>query len=272
METVFHASLVILCILYTVLVMAYARIFALGFDGIGRFARPLLIGTVALHFASVGLRGVMVGACPLGSQGEFLALVAFSIAVIYALLEMRIGERTTGVFAIAPAFALQLIATVRILGQEAPDDVKMGMYRSLHSFAAIVAFSAVAICGVYGVLYLFLYAAIKRGRFGLFYRNMPSLERLTDMNFVAAWMAFLALSVTVVMGFGVEHRVTAEPTTMWRADVILTVGLWILYGGAIVARRFFGLGGKRLAYTTVICSLLLVALFLRGLAGTAFHG
>ena len=96
METVFHASLVILCILYTVLVMAYARIFALGFDGIGRFARPLLIGTVALHFASVGLRGVMVGACPLGSQGEFLALVAFSIAVIYALLEMRIGERGKG--------------------------------------------------------------------------------------------------------------------------------------------------------------------------------
>ena len=55
-------------------------------------------------------------------------------------------------------------------------------------------------------------------------------------------------------------------------DPIVAAAALITALQAIVARRFFGLGGKRLAYTTVICSLLLVALFVRGLAGTAFHG
>ena len=111
MQTLFHASILLLSSLYTVLLIAYARIFAHGVDGVARIARPLLLGTVGLHLLSIVLRGVLLGACPLGSAVEFLWLVAFSIGAIYAVLELRIGERTTGVFAMTPTFLLQLIAT-----------------------------------------------------------------------------------------------------------------------------------------------------------------
>lgn len=271
METVFNASLVVLSILYTILLMAYARIFASGPGGVGRYARTLLLLTVSLHFLSVVVRGKMEGACPLGSPGEFMALVAFSITVIYAVLELRIGERTTGVFAIAPAFILQVIAAVRILGQEGIPETKMGVFRSFHSFFAVVAFSGVAVCGVYGLLYLFLYGAIKAGRFGLFFRKMPPLERLSELNFVATCIAFAALTVTACMGFWNMLSAGDGKVSALRPEVLATIFLCALYGGAIVARVFFRLGGKRLAYTTVLGSIVLVAVLLGGLLAGGVH-
>ena len=116
METAFNVTLVILPVLYTVLMMAYARIFTRGAGGVALFVRPLLVSTVSLHFLSILLRGFMVGACPLGSRPEFVFLVAFCIGLIYLILEVRIGERSTGIFVIAPVLLLHVIASISMLG------------------------------------------------------------------------------------------------------------------------------------------------------------
>jgi ABC-type uncharacterized transport system permease subunit len=263
METVFHTSVVILAVLYTILLMAYARIFARGPEGVARFVQSILVITVCAHFASLLIRGNMVKACPLSSAAEFLSLVAFSIAIIYAVLEVRIGERTTGVFAITPAFLLQMVATVRILGTEGLPESRIGLLRSFHNLSATIAFSAVAICGVYGILYLFLYGAIKSGRFGLFYKKMPPLEKLAQMSYVAAWIAFLGLAFTVGMDSWI-HVKGGTPEALLRAGFVLKTLLCLLYGGSIVARRFFGLGGRRLAYATVLGACVLVATIIIG--------
>lgn len=272
METVFHSSLVVLCILYTVLVMVYARIFVRGSEGMARFAGPILLGTVLLHFGTVVLRGMMVKACPLSTPAEFLALLAFSTSLTYAVLEARIRVRTTGVFAILPAFLLQVIATVRILGADAPVESRIGVLRSFYNFSSIVALSAVALCAVYGLLYLFLYGAIKGGRFGLFYRKMPSLEKLADLNLVATALAFFGLSFSLGMGLWSLLQQARPGSGALRGEIALTAGLWVLYGGALLARRVFGLGGKRLAYTTVVGSVIVLVVLLVGVYGDGFHG
>lgn len=272
MDTVFNATLLLLPILYTLLVMAYARIFTFGTAGVARLVRPLLLGTVLLHLGSIAVRSISIGSCPLGSRAEFLSLVAFSITLTYLFLELRIGERSTGVFALTPAFLLQLVAGVYILGTETYEPVKLGPLESFHTFFAIVGFSAVALCGVYALLYLFLYLAIKRGRFGLFYQKMPSLETLSDLNFVGTSIAFGALSLTLALGFTVYFgRGSEKVTPLGDPDVVLTVCLWLLYGVGIFARRFFSLGGKRLAYITMLGLVLLAGILAGGVFMKGFH-
>ena len=95
METAANTTQVILPILYTLLVVAYARIFARGPAGLALLARPLLWGTVFVHLVAIVLRSVLAGSCPLGSRPEFLSLVAFAITSIYLVLELRIGDRST---------------------------------------------------------------------------------------------------------------------------------------------------------------------------------
>lgn len=273
MDTAFHASLVLLTILYTLLMIAYGRIFARSPAGVALVVRPLLVGTVSLHLVSVLIRSIAVGACPLASRAEFMSLVAFAVSLSYLFVEVRIGERSTGIFAMTPAFLLQVIATVSILGADNLPVRRLGALQSFHSFAAIVGFSAVALSNVYAILYLFLYGAIKRGRFGLFFRKMPSLDTLSDLNFSATGGAFLALSIMVGLGF---WRLVSEASEtrveLLEPEVILTSLLWILFGASIFAKRFFSLGSKRFAYTTLVGLFLLVGIFMGGFFAHGFHG
>ena len=189
-----------------------------------------------------------------------MLLTALSIALLYVVLEMRTGVRSVGVFAMAMAFGFQFLAAVSVLGADAPHQAKMGFLGSLHIFGAIVGFSAVVMSNVFGFLYLLLYAAIKRGRFGLFYRKMPPLETLSELNLTAAWLAFLSLTMTVGLGFWDYFAVTEAPFTVSSPAVILTFLLWLLFGSAVLLQRFLRLGGKRLAYTTLIGFVILVGI------------
>lgn len=273
MQTFVSATQVVLAISYTLLVVACARSFASGRKGLGIFARPILVGTVALHLLALGVLGVERGACPLGSQAEFLSLTAFTVTLIYLILEIRIGESSTGVFAMTVPFVLQVVAAVSILGTEIPTTQKLGFQASFHSFAAIIGFSAVLLCSVYSLLYLFLYTAIKRGRFGLFFRKMPPLEKLSDLNFITTVLAFLAVTVNVVLGFVGAFQDASSSFAFGESEVVFTLILWVLFGGAIAGRKFFGLGGKRLAYTT-LTGLGILVLILVGswFSAETFHG
>lgn len=204
-----------------------------------------------------------------------MSLVALSVSVSYLFVELRIGERSTGVFAMTPAFALQVVATVSILGTDSVPEKPLGALKSAHSLAAILGFSAVALSNVYAILYLFLYSAIKRGSFGLFYRKMPPLETLSDLNFSATSGAFYA--ITVMIALGVWRSLVAAPgaevgsSVLVRPEVILTCVLWLLFGVSIFAKRFFSLGGKRFAYTTLLGLFLLLSIFAGGFFMHGFH-
>jgi ABC-type uncharacterized transport system permease subunit len=266
METALNATVVILSVFYTLVVVAYARIFARGPVGVAAVVRPIFLITLAVHVVLIALRSAILEACPLASQSDVLTLVAFSIGLIYLVLELRIGERSTGVFVVTPAFVLQFVAAVGALGSEPARQTQMGINDSLHVFAAIIGLSSVLVCSVYGLLYISLYAGIKYGRFGLFYRKMPSLETLSELNFVATWLAFLGLSG--MLGFGISSTwVEDTHFELWQPEVVLGVLLWTLYGLCLLAKHFLGMGGKRLAYSTALGLLFAVGILAFGFVG-----
>ncbi len=272
MDTAFNASLILLTAVQTALLFAYARIFTRGVaEGVGRLARPLLVGSLGVHLLSILLRSALIGACPLGTWSEVVSVVAFSIYVTYFVVEVRIGDRSTGVFATTPAYLLSLVSAVAMLGATDPATTRVDLAQALHVVAAVIGFSAVALCGVYGFLYLFLYTAIKRDQFGLFYRRMPSLETLSDLNHSSTWVAFVALTGSLVLGFWAQGAGETGVLTLVEPAVLVTLVMWALYGACLLAWRFLGLGGKRLAYTTLLGFLMLVGVFFWGLFRHGFH-
>lgn len=263
MEIIFNTGLVLLPVLYTVLVMAYAKIFARQASGLALFVRPLLGGTLVVHMATLLTHGVHVGACPLGRTAEFLALVSCLVGVIYLLLEVRVRERATGVFVLILAFAVQVIATVSILVSDSAVDYPVGAIPSLYLFTAVIGYSAVVVSSIYGMLYLFLYRAIKTGRFGLFYRKMPPLEILSRLNYQSAWIGFTAVTVTALLVVYQWQAVEALPASV--PAVAFTSVLWVLFGGCLLAKRFWSLGGKRLAYTTLLGLVCILGVLVSGI-------
>ncbi len=263
MESAHLICLVLLPVLYTLLVMAYAKIFTRQASGLSLAVRPLLLITLAVHLGAIIIRGVHVGACPLGRPAEFLTLVSFAVATIYLFLELRVGDRATGVFVLALVFVIQIVGTISILISNTPGEYPVGTAESLYRTFAVLGYSAVAVSSTYGILYLFLYRAIKQGSFGLYYRKMPSLGTLSDLNYVAASLGFVALSVTVGV---MLYRWQSEGTLGATSEMFLTLALWGLFGAGIAAKRFWSLGGKRLAYTTLLGSLFVLGILLSGLS------
>ncbi|MFQ5653687.1 MAG: hypothetical protein ACE5GW_03020 [Planctomycetota bacterium] len=274
MDAILNGTVVLLTVLYTLLLDAYARVFARRGERIRHLVRPLLLGTVALHLLSVLLRGAQLGACPVVSRWEASSLVAFFIALIYLILELRSGERSTGVFVVAGAFLLQLLSAVFLLGPAGDAADPPGAFSSLHAFSAIVGIAAVAVSGTYGLLYVFLYRAIKVGRFGLFFRRMPSLDTLGQLNQTATALGFLALTVAVGLGFWGMGTAGAGDGAAHRGfvalEVLLTITLWLLFGTSLLGRRFFRLGEVRQAFCSVV-ALALVAALIAGIFMRGFH-
>lgn len=272
MELALNSTLVLLPVLYTLLVVAYARAFARRRGWLAANASLLLVVTVGLHFLQIALRGLEIGGCPLASRWDFFSLIGLAVAVTYLILELRIGDRSTGIFILTLAFALVILTAIFTLGGEGTA-VRMGVRSSLHSFGAVVGFSAVAVSSIYAVLYLFLYRAIKIGRFGDFYRRMPPLETLSRLNMQATLVGFVALSVTVAVGvWELRTGARAGPDVHFTSPVVfLTVLVWLLYGSCLVAHRL-GLGAKRLAYSTLLAVPLMVPVLVLGIIEGRFHG
>ena len=205
--------------------------------------------TVTLHFVSIALRGVQLGACPLGTPWERLSLVALAISITYLVVELRIHERSTGVFVLCVPFVMQLLVSIFMLSSPTLSGQELGVWRSLKGLAEIIGFSAVLVSGIYALLYLFLYTAIKRGCFGLFFQRMPDLETLSRQNFAAAVVACVAITVTLAVQLGGGG---SEPALTVNGTVVIIVLTWLVFGGISVARLARRLGAKRLAYTTVV--------------------
>lgn len=263
----------VLPILYTILVIAYARNFLGALDGfLVRQTRPLLILTVVTHATAVLLRGFEVGQCPVGTAGEALSVVAITISVIYLILEWRCDDRSTGVFVLSAAFALQLIATLAVLDQE-PDEIgKLGSLISVHAFAALVGLSAIAVAAAYGLLYIALYRSIKTGRFGLFFDRVAPLESLADLNYLATRIAWGFLTISLGVGYAVAARESSWSEYFRDPQVILSSLLWLLYGSSIACKVWLSIGGPRLAFCTVLGLPLLVVIGFVSVLGRGFHG
>ncbi|MGE3166541.1 MAG: cytochrome c biogenesis protein CcsA [Planctomycetota bacterium] len=272
METLSHALSLLLPVLYTLLVIAYARNFLKRRTSLlARRARTLLGGTITLHAAAVVLRGIQVGQCPVGSVGEAFAVVALTIALIYWLLEGFTGDQSTGLFIVSAVLPLELLATLSVADATAPPAAPMGSVVSIHAFAALVGLSAIAVAAAYGLLYLSLYACIKRGRFGLFFSLVAPLEDLSQLNSLAARIALIALTVSIGVGF---WSAWAHGFAAFARDpqVILSLVLWGLYAGCVIGGTRFQFGAKRVAYCTVLGLPIVVVIGFVSWAQRGFHG
>ncbi len=248
LETLTNISSVLLPVAYTILIAAYARRFVGRPRGLGRVSTQILWGVVALHATSLLLRAAKAQTCPVNSQGEIFSIVAFTIVAIYIVVELRLRQgRSTGLFVISSAFLAQLISSVMLLDPDFTRSEPLGFWPSLHVFVAIVGLSAVAVTSLYAILFLVLYRAIEKGRYGIFFQRMPDLQSLSKVNFGAALIAFILLTVTSLLG---GYRAT-EGNEANYLRVALSIVLWLCYAIGVFGYSLFSLSGRRLAHTTL---------------------
>ena len=190
----------LLPVLYGVAFVNYVVVFVSNGPRMRRVARPSLLLAVITNVIYLLGYTMHFEHIPMVNVFQVLGGVGFAVAVIYVWLEAKTETLHTGSFILGLVLIFQIInALFPKLDREVPEILQSKLF-SLHVSAAVLGYSAFALAAVYGVLYLLQYRAIRKQKFGLIFRRLPSLDILDRMNYYASAAGFALLTLAIVAG------------------------------------------------------------------------
>jgi ABC-type uncharacterized transport system permease subunit len=239
----------LLLLAYGLATAAYGSLFFTASKAARRWASPLLDVAVGMHLAYLGWLIWRWGQFPGATVSQALSVVAFAVAIIYLFLEWLGGERATGLWLVGQVFVFQLLAVVLHEPQPPRRELFEHPLFGIHVFLALVGYAAFAVAASYGFLFLRLYRELKRARFSVFYGKLPPLEVLERMMSGALVVGFVALTGALLDGVVWVHQLGVD----WQHDpmILLTFVTWLLYGAALVLRRFRHWQGRQTAVASL---------------------
>ena len=272
MQILLRSANIVLPLAYLLVAVVYGFVFFAAQPRAARAATPALRTAILLHLAYLAGAAVQWRQFPAATESQALSMLAFAVAVVYAFVEWRGGERSTGFWMVSLVFFFQLLASV-LARPEAPDRaIFHDPYFAMHVSLALLGYAAFAVAAAYAFLFLQLYRDLKAGRFSTFYGKLPPLAVLERMMLVALVAGFVSLTGAVATGALWASRLYS-PHWLQDPKILATLITWAIYGLALLLRRLRHWQGRQTALAslaglgTILFSLVAVNLFLTG-----FHG
>lgn len=228
----------------------------------GKRSRWTVIWMIAVFLCQIGflsVRGEQRGACPLADRGEILVFLSWSLTLFYLLVGPAYRISLLGVFTAPVVMVFQTIALLPGVLQADPQRVIGGNpWHETHSATSVLAYGALALAAVAGVMFLVLDKQLKDHHLksGLF-RNLPPVRELLVSLERLLWLGGVLLTIGIIAGFLMPHDKSAL------GHLIAALSVWIGYAFLLGVKSVRGLTGRRL-------SLLTVALFILSLGVFAF--
>jgi len=206
--------------------------------------RPLLFLTAILHLVYLNLLVAENGYLPIASLFQLMSVIAFTLLITYLFIELSTGVIETGFFVLSVALLFQLISSWFIDDVGAVSDSLRSPILSLHIVSALLGYSAIAIAGIYSLLYLLLLKQIQSNRFGILFERLPNLELFEKMSYNAVMFGFFFLTVAFVAGALWIPRTNISVIDF---KLIGTIIVWAVYGVGLLFQKRLALQGKRMA-------------------------
>jgi len=258
-------------ILYIATTCLYGAHFFVDQQWAKRFKQPFLIGTVVTHILYLGLL-TSEGYSISYSTMNLMSMVGFTLTTTYLFTEFTTKSDKTGFFVISFAAGAQLISSILTTQIQSAGTTFTGIGIGIHLLAAVFGFSAIAIAGIYSILYLLLFRQIQQNRFELFFQRLPNLEVLEKLTMHAVSLGFLFLTITIFAGV-VEQKASGDVITLFEPKLVTLVVIWLLYGTGIIVKPLIGWDIKHMAYLFIFLFLFVTLLIvLMTFFSPTFHG
>lgn len=262
---------------YFFAMVLYVSYLAFRSEMLGKVASLSLLGGVVVETAAIGMRWyesyqMGIGRAPLTNLYESLAFFAWTIAVIYLVLERKFKMKTMGAFVAPFPFLIMAYASLN------PNDIQplvpalKSNWLISHVVTCFVGYAAFAVSFVVSFLYLFRARSEKRSpkSAGSFWDFLPSSSGLDEIGYKTIAIGFPLLTIGIVTG---AFWANVAWGTYWSWDPKETWSLivWFVYAAFLHARFTRGWVGKRAAWLSIIgfCATIFcylgVNLFLSGL-------
>ena len=256
-------------VLYAGLVVLYGLAFFGTFPALDRVKTRVLVAGVVIHIFYLIARTAAFDHPPITNVYEIMSVLAASISVGYAYIELRTRASTTGFFILLLPFAFQTVSSLLIKEPTPIPDYLHSLVLGFHVSSALLGYTAISLSAAYGFLYLMLYHEIKSSRFGLIYNRLPNLETLETMSHKAEVFGFVFLGIAIVIGLIWLPRVFKEYSYL-DPKLVGTLVIWALYAVGLTAKKRLGWQGRKtmiislVAFGFVFLSMTVINLYMSG--------
>jgi cytochrome c-type biogenesis protein CcsB len=222
----------------------------------GRIATWIAIIGVVGNTGGIALRWIEsyrlgIGHAPLSNMYESLVFFAWTIGVIYLVVEQTYKNRIIGAFATPLAFLAMAYAS---LSPNINDRIQplipalKSNWLIAHVITCFIGYAAFAIA--FGVSLIYLFKQKTRGKTGLL-NHFPDYRILDELTHQMVTIGFLFLTVGIITGAVWANSAWG---TYWSWDPKETWSLitWFVYATLLHARMMRGWEGKKIAYLSII--------------------
>lgn len=228
-------------------------LFALGARAYGasRFHFVVLVAGFALQTVFLYQRGNVIGRCPLTNLFEVLVFLSWAVVLFYLVIGPSYRLSLLGAFTAPLAFVLQTVALISGLDSISARTA-VNPYLEFHAAFSLLAYGAFVLAGLAGAMYLLQERQLKTRRLNPVFFVLPPIHSLGVANGRLIAVGFILLTLGMLAGFGVG-RAPSSFKLGW------SIGVWLLYGGILVARWIKHLAPRRVANLSVVASCLAIA-------------
>jgi ABC-type uncharacterized transport system permease subunit len=216
-----------------------------------------MIAVMACQMGYLAVRGEMRGACPLRSIAEISVFLAWSLTLFYLLVGPVYRISLLGVFTAPVVVIFQGFALLPGRLVTNPEKVlNTSFWGETHSAMSVLAYGALALAAVAGVMFLVLDRQLKEHHLkGGLFRNLPPVPELLVSLERLLWLGMVLLTVGVVAGVLMPLGEDAM------AHLIAAMGVWLGYVVLMVTKRVRGITGRRFALGAVALFVLSLGVF-----------
>jgi ABC-type uncharacterized transport system permease subunit len=211
----------------------------------GRMNLLMLTLGFALQSGYLYLRGQAVRSCPLHSFFDVLIFLSWAIVLFYLVIGTTYRLSLLGAFTAPLVFVLQMFALLVIGMPEAVPSPVRSAWVELHAALSVMAYGALGLAGVAGLMYLIQERQLKNRKFSNLLYSLPPITDLAVVNGRLILAGFGML--TIAFAAGLVDGIPVDHLKFWAS-----LCLWVAYGLLLAFRQIGKMPSKKLAKLSVV--------------------
>ncbi len=206
---------------------------------------------VVLHLVAVLVRWKEAGHFPVTTLHESLSFYSLLIAAGYALLEVKFNLPVVGAF-LSPLNLIFLLAALASLQSPRPlPPALRSPWLHIHGITSFAGEAAFTLSFILSVIYLLQEREIKKKKMGFFFRRLPPLNKLDEINYKILTIGFPLLTIGIITG-AVWANTAWGSYWSWDPKETWSLITWLVYAGILHSRLTAGWRGRRAAILCIV--------------------
>lgn len=261
----------LLPVFYLILIYIYYNIFTGRKKKYEQWTKSLLLTLLVIHGLEIFLRQLFLKSMPLSSTYDALSFLAFSILLVYYVIERSFGNRASGFFILIFAFFPVLFSAFNHHWRSESNPLLSTPTFALHASLNIIGYTALSIAAIYAVLFLIQYKNMKERRFNRFYEQLPPVTYLENMSKRAVLIGIILMGIGIILGHLQTQRFFGK-FFLLDPKVILTDIFWLFYLIVFLSAQIKKWPSKVMAYLSILGFIgLLIGGAIVFVSGASFH-